>query len=110
MNKKGFTLVELLAVIVIMGVIMAFAFPSIDGMIDGNKRKKYEAFEKSMTEYAKIYYEDSEEIIGLTDLKNVGLTGIDKDCSGYVDPTNNYKAYLKCQEHETSGYDASKAS
>jgi type IV pilus assembly protein PilA len=41
-NKKGFTLVELLAVIVILAVILAIAVPSISGMINSAKRSSFE--------------------------------------------------------------------
>ena len=111
MNKKGFTLVELLAVMVIMALIMSFAFPAISGMISGSNQKKYEAFEKSMTEYAKAYYEDSNSIIGLSSLKQKGLTGIDKNCIGYVDSNNDYKAYISCgSDYKTSGFNTNNAS
>lgn len=111
MNKKGFTLVELLAVIIIMALIMAFAFPAITSIINNNNQKKYEAYEKSMTEYAKAYFEDSTSIIGLTSLKNKGLSGMDDECIGYVDSNNNFKAYLKCgDKHETYNFEADYAS
>ena len=38
-NKKGITLIELLAVIVILGVIMAIAIPSMTGYIANSKLK-----------------------------------------------------------------------
>lgn len=38
-NQKGLTLVELLAVIVILGVIAAIAVPSIGGIINSSKAK-----------------------------------------------------------------------
>jgi prepilin-type N-terminal cleavage/methylation domain-containing protein len=41
MRKKGFTLVELLAVIVILGIILAIAVPSILGLIDNTKRSAF---------------------------------------------------------------------
>lgn len=105
MNKRGFTLVELLAVIIIMSLIMMMSFPSIQGMIKTNNKKKYEAYERSMHEYAKAYYEDETAIIGLESLRNEGLTGIDSECIGYVDPVNNYKAYLKClDDYQTEGF------
>ena len=111
MNKNGFTLVELLAVVIIMVLIMGLAFPAISGMISGSNQKKYEAFEKSMTEYAKAYFEDSDSIIGLSLLKQKGLTGIDNDCIGYVDASNNFKAYLKCGDRtSTDGFNANYAS
>jgi type IV pilus assembly protein PilA len=42
-NKKGFTLVELLAVIVILAIILAIAVPSISGMINNSKKSSFEA-------------------------------------------------------------------
>ena len=38
-NKKGFTLVELLAVIVILGLLMAIAIPSVTKYITDTRRK-----------------------------------------------------------------------
>ena len=43
MNKKGFTLVELLAVIVILAIILAIAVPSITGILNSAKRSSFEA-------------------------------------------------------------------
>ncbi len=42
-NKKGFTLVELLAVIVILAIILAIAVPSISSMITNSKKSSFEA-------------------------------------------------------------------
>jgi type IV pilus assembly protein PilA len=41
-NKKGFTLVELLAVIVILAVILAIAVPSISSMMNNAKKAAFE--------------------------------------------------------------------
>ena len=43
MNKKGFTLVELLAVIVILAIILAIAVPSITGILNSAKRSAFQA-------------------------------------------------------------------
>lgn len=40
-NQKGFTLVELLAVIIILAVIMTIAIPNIIGTLDKNKKDSY---------------------------------------------------------------------
>ena len=40
MNRKGFTLVELLAVLVLLSVIMFVAIPSISSSMERAKKKK----------------------------------------------------------------------
>lgn len=42
-NEKGLTLIELLAVIVILGIIAAIAIPSIGGIIKNTKTKAHDA-------------------------------------------------------------------
>lgn len=42
-NKKGFTLVELLAVIVILAIILAIAIPSITGIVSTAKNGAFES-------------------------------------------------------------------
>ena len=37
MNRKGFTLVELIAMLVVLGVLMAIAIPNISGIIKSNR-------------------------------------------------------------------------
>ena len=41
MNKKGFTLIELIAVVVIMAIIAMIATPNIINMIDSGNKGKY---------------------------------------------------------------------
>ena len=40
-NKKGFTLIEMLAVVVILGIMVLMAILGISNYIDGSKRKLY---------------------------------------------------------------------
>ena len=43
MHKKGFTLIELIVVIAIMGVIAAITVPMLTGYLDNSKENAYEA-------------------------------------------------------------------
>ena len=66
MNKKGFTLVELLATITIMGIIMIMVVPAINSLQNTNKDKPYELYGESMIQAAKIYVnKEGEDITSL---------------------------------------------
>lgn len=52
MNKRGFTLVELLATITILGIIMAVAVPNVISIVDKNKRTTYIADAKKLVALA----------------------------------------------------------
>ncbi len=52
-NKKGFTLVELLAVIVVLAVILAIAIPNVLGIIDNARKDSFASTAKMMIEAAK---------------------------------------------------------
>lgn len=73
-NEKGLTLVELLAVIVILGIIAAIAVPSIGGVIDNTRIKAAKADAINAIEAGKIYFvENSDESdVLLSDLVKEG--------------------------------------
>lgn len=54
-NKKGVTLVELLAVIVIMGIIAAIAVPAIGGLITNSRTNAVKAELTSIEEAARLF-------------------------------------------------------
>ena len=58
LNRKGFTLVELLATIVILGVISAIAMVSIDGMLDEAAKTECENILLSIKSATKNYVSD----------------------------------------------------
>ena len=51
--KRGFTLVELLAVIVLMSLVMMLIFPSIRKIYSSNTNKQYETYKDMMIKYVK---------------------------------------------------------
>nr|WP_078413928.1 prepilin-type N-terminal cleavage/methylation domain-containing protein [Priestia abyssalis] len=54
-NEKGLTLIELLAVIVILGIIAAIAVPSIGGIIQKSKEDAVKADALQILNAAKVY-------------------------------------------------------
>ena len=60
-KNKGFTLVELLVTIVILGMITALSFPLLKRLKDNNETNRFETYRSSLEELAKSYvdaYED----------------------------------------------------
>ena len=55
LNNKGFTLVELLAVLVILIAISAVAIPAISSSMDRNKEKQYKAKVKLVESAAELF-------------------------------------------------------
>ena len=62
MNKKGFTLVELLASLAILSIIMLVAVPSTINVLDRSKRQKYISDAKKMVTLAEAYIRGNEDI------------------------------------------------
>ena len=61
MNKKGFTLTELLVVIVIMGIVSGLSIPLIRGVAKTFEDRKYNTYVKAVLAAAKIYNDSYEE-------------------------------------------------
>ena len=80
MNKKGFTLTELLVVIVILGIIAMITVPIINNAIADSRKKTYEEQERSIVNAAKLYMANystelpaENKCISVEDLKEKGL-------------------------------------
>ena len=77
-NRKGVTLVELLAVIVIMGIIAAIAVPAIGGLITNAREKAVVGNLTSLTEAARVY------AIANNSTTEVTVTGAQIETAGYI--------------------------
>ena len=115
MNNKGFTLVELLAAVVIIALIMGIVLPSASRMSNENSNRIYQEYENMMEEYALISEYKGQSIIDLSNLDE--LSKVKNDCAGYVKLIKSnpieYQAYVKCPKcgnsnYKTSGFDESK--
>lgn len=59
MNKKGFTLTELLGVIVILAIIAIIAFPSVLGLLNSSQDETDEAMQNFAITAARNYVNDN---------------------------------------------------
>lgn len=81
-NEKGLTLIELLAVIVILGIIAAIAIPSIGSIIQKSKEDAVKADAITVINAAKNY-------VAANGIANSGTTTVSKD--DLADFVNNVK-------------------
>ena len=105
MNKKAFTLIELLATIVIIAIIMALVMPSATRVSRNNRDRIYKEYENMMIEYAKISDLNVNDSIDLIDLAE--LDKVKNECSGYVTINHDvippeYEAFLTCGDQYTT--------
>ncbi len=112
MNKKGFTLIELIAVVVIMSIIAVIATPNVINMMETGNNKKYISdasnfISKAKYMYKKEQYKDKfnnptqgEATIKLSEI--VGITADEeKDPHGYSYDLENSTVTIYEQEGET---------
>lgn len=66
-NNKGFTLVELLAVIVILVAIISIAIPSITSSVDRTKDKEFKAKTELIVAAAEVYVSNHRNAITKTE-------------------------------------------
>ncbi len=70
MKNNGYTLIELLAVIVILGIIMVIAVPVVSYLVNGNNDEYYSNMEKTIKTSGEDYFLDNREVLP----KKVGNT------------------------------------
>ncbi len=100
-RKKGFTLVELLAVIVVLALIMVFAVPSVMNTMNSAKKKSLQMYAEKMISTA-MQQHQSDKLLGSLAVSTAGKSTTDKT------ELNNQKCYnianLSDQEGGTGSY------
>ena len=93
MNKKGFTLVELLAVIVILAVILVIAVPKITDTIKNSKIASFESSAKTIAAQAEKKKMENEILDNTNPINCNNLVKLSNSdyisCSIYFDNNNN---------------------
>ena len=75
LNNKGFTLVEVLAVVVILSILIAIMVPNVNYLINKNKEDNYKSLKSSIISAAKVYISDNRYNITLAYGDNLCGTG-----------------------------------
>ena len=113
MNKKGFTLIELIAVVVIMAIIAFIATPNIVNMMDRGKKEDYVADAKEIITKATYMYKkesvsNSSKFIKGTEndyytytIKLGDVDGINDYTDPYGFVYNKTESYVKFKEPNT---------
>ncbi len=88
-NNKGFTLVELLAVLVILIAISSIAIPTISSSLERSKTKQDDSKKKLLVSAAELYVTDNRNAIS-DNIRTNSLTSCKIDFnelknSGYID-------------------------
>ncbi|WP_379969462.1 prepilin-type N-terminal cleavage/methylation domain-containing protein [Ectobacillus sp. sgz5001026] len=97
-NEHGLTLVELLAVVVILGIVSAIAVPSIGSIIENSKRDAHIANARQMIEAARIYATNEGATTNSATLDELAT-------KGYIDyPTDPFSSqpYTKNNENKVT--------
>ncbi len=83
MNKKGFTLIEILAIVVLIGVVAVIAIPNVSKQADDHSSKQTKLFKEQITNAAKMYFSNDNERIKVlfnTECNNYNGNGTKPKC------------------------------
>ena len=72
MKKKGFTLVELLAVITLIGILGLITVPIINNTIKNSRKKAFKETLSAIVDAAKIYNADTDYLV-ITDTTGINV-------------------------------------
>ncbi len=99
-KKKGFTLVEILAVVIILGIISVIVYPVLNKMLKDNRKRAFEASLSSVVRAAELYKTDNNNTLGIIDYDDnvIDMSNLGKWKAGTltdkVDTDGSTKIYL----------------
>lgn len=99
MNNKGFTLVELLAVLIILTAIMGIAIPGINSSMQRTKKKQDDEKKKLLESYAEIFVADHK-----TEVYNKIDNKIAYICLSDIEDYLPDGATIDSNDHQIKGY------
>ena len=88
LNKKGFTLIEILAIVVLIGVVAVMAIPNVTKQADDHAAKQTKLVKEQITNAAKMYFSDDSERIKVlfnTRCNNYNGNGSRHECEVSID-------------------------
>lgn len=84
MNKKGFTLVEVLIVVALLAVIFSISVPRIINIIGSSDKRNFETKKSLIVNAAEMYVQDNHYELELTDAYYVSVNDLLK--KNYLEP------------------------
>lgn len=118
-NEKGLSLVELLAVIVILGIVAAIAIPAIGNIIDSSRVKAAKADAANVLSAAQIYFLENPDAEKFEGAAGEGAAGTGEatdvtDWKAYVEDLGTIKSFTVTKDNDgntitTSGESGGKA-
>ena len=111
-NEKGFSLVELLAVVVILGLLSAVAIIGVNSIIKNTEKKHYDTQRNTLKMAAQSYTQDNRSSLPKTIGSSTEITLKTLQEKKYVDEIKNRqgatcdatKSYVKVFKYSKDGY------
>lgn len=101
-NKKGFTLVELLAVIIVLALIMVFAVPSVLGTMNTARSKSLRLYAQRMVSKAEEYIQTQQmKGVAWKEGKQLNLDGEEMGLQDH----GSYKGSVTVTSEDGVGYE-----